>query len=126
MKMSETISRMADEIQRRGLANGAFEDGQGRVCTLGAAKIILGSSAACTKLGKDDEQKLAVIIRAIAGFLTTNNSWMGSKIANWNDSHTQEEVVSMLRTWAAILKAREAAETPVPVVVSEAVGECVL
>lgn len=116
MKVYQVLDRAARLMDRLGKASHIREDYRGRVCALGA----IYEAANLSRWSGEHHPAIA----AMASVLPTAGMGDDCTVALWSNTHTKATIVAGLKAQAAILKARESAEAPV--VVSEAVGECVL
>lgn len=82
----------ADIIEQRGHATGCFEDGEGRVCMVGALQHAAYWSGLIQPYDKRDTYISAQ---------TKIEIYVGEHVPHWNDRHTGPEAIAALRAAAA-------------------------
>lgn len=104
MTPAEVLSKAADLIERRGLAHGTFQDGDGCLCAdaaivIAAAGVNNWAELIATRPGFPD---WTTPRRLLHNHLTATdpNGGIAYGIAAWSDSHTGPQVVAALRATA--------------------------
>lgn len=98
MQVRYIIRDMIKLIKQRGLAHGDYLDGHLRVCTLGAARqVVFGHPLDCPFW---DDTKFNTYQKVKAKISRELKLRDNLDIPAWNDTHTQDEVLSSLRKMA--------------------------
>lgn len=116
MKTSEILAKAADIIDERGLAYEIYIDNAGKVCSVGAIRIVCGGTVTridnqiphidTSTLNTSDSIRAR---KALEYYLATENQfdYAGEHITEWNDRNTKEMVVQAFRGAAEYQKGRE-------------------
>lgn len=107
MSPAEILDRAADEMQRRGKANGIRMNGSGQVCALGALQVANGVIPSGLNICNGLPMEAA---NALGRFVSPGGNWYC--VAPWSNSNDAPTVIAGMRAVAATLRA-QADTTPV-------------
>ncbi len=101
MSVSEIYEQAASEIEARGKSTGCMQDERGRVCAIGALRIVvLGGVYKQGLVGPEIKAPLRLAF--------------GKSLIQWNDTSDAATVIAGLRACAAVSRAQSPAK-PVPI-----------
>jgi len=106
--VADILDAAADAMARHGKCEGDFTDDQGRVCALGALRLVLLGSPAPGSQPPERDSWTAYIDASVVLHRHLEDALPGESAAiyEWNDASTTEEVVAAMR--AAAERARAA------------------
>ncbi len=97
MDTAEILERAADEMQRRGKAEGEYLADDGSLCAVGAMRCAMGINP---EVGFDGDSQITPAWNAMSSFIG------GGSVADWNDDNDAPTVIAGLRAVAATLRAQ--------------------
>ncbi|WP_162959335.1 DUF6197 family protein [Micromonospora tulbaghiae] len=99
---ADILTAAADVIAQRGKCEGAYTDRQGRVCALGALRLVLTGEAEPRPFAPGDRGRQVAYIDAFTalGRHLEAVDANAPAIYEWSDASTQDQVVAAMRAAA--------------------------